>query len=94
MIFERVEYHMVHVHKTMDLDDDLAIEKFGSVKRLEEIISHNDGTTDSYGAEPSAQETDNFDDLVLEADIIDSREDWFSDRKGGYDISYTLMDDA
>jgi len=46
------------------------------------------------GEEPSKEELQAFDSVVFEAECIDSEQDWFSDRKGGYDITYHRADEG
>jgi hypothetical protein len=93
MQFKRIEYHTVHSHFTYDIPDEDIIEKFGSIERFKEIVSHMNSTDDwdsePFGDAPSDEETDNFVEFT-ENYNYDRYDDWFSDRKGGYDISYEI----
>ena len=93
MQFKRIEYHTVHSHFTYDIPDEDIIEKFGSIERFKEIVSHMNSTDDwdsePFGDAPSDEETDNFVEFT-ENYNYDRYDDWFSDRKGGYDISYAI----
>ena len=95
MQFKRIEYHTVHSHFTYDIPDEDIIETFGSVERFREIISHLNSDTDwdaePFGEYPSDEETDIFNEFTENYDY-DRDDDWFSDRKGGYDISYEIID--
>jgi hypothetical protein len=96
MKVEVTEWHQVSSHKTYDWDDDMVIEMFGSVDRLREIISHQEqqmfGGMDPEGEEPTDEETDKFWELTWESDY-DREDDWWTDRKGGYDVTARVLDD-
>ena len=96
MKFEMTEWHQVALIKTYEVDEDEAIELFGSVQRLHEIVSHQEqemwGGMDPEGDEPTAEEQDAFDEICFN-DYIDSEEDWWTARKGGYEITYKVLED-
>lgn len=96
MLFKRIEYHTVHSHFTYDIPDEEVISAFGSIERFEEICSHLNNSTDwdaePFGEYPTDEETDTFLEFT-ENYNYDRYDDWFSDRKGGYDISYEIMDE-
>jgi hypothetical protein len=96
MKFKRIEYHTVHSHFTYDIPDEDIIKKFGSIERFKEIVSHMNSTTDwddePSGDAPSDEELDAFVEFPENYDY-DRDDDWFSDRKGGYDISYEVSDE-
>ena len=94
MQFKKIEYHQVHSHFTYDLPDEDIIETFGSVERFKEIASHmtSNDWNDPQGDEPSDEENDAFVEFIENYDY-DREDDWWSDRKGGYDISFEVPDD-
>jgi len=96
MRFKRIEYHTVHSHFIYEIPDEDIIEKFGSVERFKEITSHMNSTSDydeePFGDAPSDEELDAFVEFPENYDY-DRDDDWFSDRKGGYDISYEVVDE-
>lgn len=94
--FKQVEYHQVHLHKTMSISEEDIVENGMTVERFREVLSHqNTGfNVEAIGEEPTEDEIDAFYDLVSSwAECIDSEEDWFTDRKGGYDIDYSLIEE-
>lgn len=97
MQFKKIEYHTVHSHFTYNIPDEDIIEKFGSIERFKEIVSHMNSTTDwddePYGDAPTDEELDAFVEFPENYDY-DRDDDWFSDRKGGYDISYEIVNDG
>lgn len=96
MKFKRIEYHTVHSYFTYDIPDEDVIGTFGSVERFKEIASHLSSTDDwdaePFGEYPSDEELDAFVEFP-ENYNYDRHDDWFSDRKGGYDISYEIEDE-
>lgn len=96
MKIDRIEYHQVHSYMTYDIPDEDIIEIFGSVDRFKEIVSHNSigFRSDPYGEEPTDEEQDAFNDLFFSGDYDYEREDdWWSDRKGGYEVDYQIGDE-
>lgn len=95
--FKAIEYHSVHLHKEYGVDDNVLEENDISVERFKEIITHmkdNMFGEEPKGEPPTDEETDLVYDIIHSySDVIDSEEDWFSDRKGGYDIDYELIED-
>lgn len=85
------EFHQVTSEFTYDIPDDDIIENFGSVERFEEIVSHlNLGwNAKPNGDEPTDEETDLFNDFMCNYDY-DRYDDWVTDRKGGYEVSYEV----
>ena len=94
--FKQIEYHQVHVHKEMAVDNDFVEEQGLTVQRFKEVLSWQDESysAEHIGDEPSDEEIDIFNEIIWNADCVDSEEDWFSDRKGGYDISYQLIEET
>jgi hypothetical protein len=96
MQFKRIEYHTVHSHFTYDIPDEDIIRTFGSVERFKEICSHFNNTTDwdaePFGEYPTDEENDAFVEFA-ENYNYDRYDDWFSDRKGGYDVSYEIVEE-
>ncbi len=94
MNFKKIEYHQVHSHFNYDIPDEDIIETFGSVERFKEIASHMSSNewNEPEGEEPTDEETDAFHDFMCNYDY-DREDDWFTDRKGGYEVSYEVEDD-
>ena len=89
------EWHQVTSNKMYDIDDSEIIEAFGSVERFIEIMSHQEqqtfGGMDPQGEEPTDEEYDMFWEFVNESDY-DREDDWWMDRKGGYEVTVKLDD--
>ena len=89
------EWHQVTSNKMYDVDDDEVIEAFGSVERFIEIMSWQDqqdfGGMEPEGEEPTDEEYDMFWEFVNESDY-DREDDWWMDRKGGYEVTVKLDD--
>jgi hypothetical protein len=97
--FEQVEYHQMTITKTMSTDAKSIEENGLTVERFKEIMSHQDQAGWGYNVEPMGEEpTDEEIDMFFEivhgwSDCIDSEEDLWTDRKGGYDIDYRLIEE-
>lgn len=86
----RTEHHQVNSEFTYDIPEEDIIETFGSVARFEEIISHSgDGWEPPRGDEPTDEELETFYEF-MEGYDYDRYDDWWTDRKGGYDVTYSL----
>jgi len=86
----RTEHHQVNSEFTYDIPEEDIAEVFGSVTRFEEILSHNgDSFGASRGDEPTDEELDTFDEFIESYDY-ERYDDWWTERKGGYDVSYKL----
>ena len=94
MKFKKIEYHTVHSHFEYDIPEEDIIETFGSVERFKEIASHmsSNDWNEPEGDEPTDEEHDMFHEFIDGRDY-DRDDDWFSDRKGGYDISYEVVEE-
>ena len=93
MQVKRIEYHQVHSHMTYDIDDDSIIEEFGSLDRFKTIIYAVEGVEpDEDEDEVTDEEMDKAMDFISEHDY-DREDDWFTDRKGGYDVEYEIVED-
>ena len=94
MKFTRNEFHRVTSISYFDIPDDDIVEKFGSLQRFEEIMSHRSSAmmyqSDPVGDEPTDDEIELFNSLEDEYGIVDKRDDWVSDRKGGYDVTWEI----
>jgi len=90
MIVKKTEWHSVASEFTYNVDDEAIIEEFGSVQRFKEIISHQEqefrSDLEAEGKEPTDEEHDKFWEFLSEHDY-DREDDWWSDRKGGYDVT-------
>lgn len=91
MKFTKIEHHQVNSIFTYDIPEEDIIATFGSVERFKEIASHmtSNDWNDPQGDEPSDEEYDTFVEFI-ENYNYDREDDWWTDRKGGYDISYKI----
>jgi len=90
----KTEHHQVNSEFTYDIPDEDIIERFGSVERFAEIVSHNgDGWNEPTGEIPTDEENDLFMEFLEDYDY-DRYDDWISDRKGGYDVTFGVSDEA
>ena len=89
------EWHQVTSNKMYDVDDEQVTEAFGSVERFIEIMSWQEqqtfGGMEPQGEEPTDEEYDMFWEFVNESDY-DREDDWWMDRKGGYEVTVKLDD--
>jgi hypothetical protein len=96
MKFKKIEYHTVHSHFTYDIPDEDIIKSWGSVERFRQVVSHKNCTSD-WDNEPFGEPlTDVEEELwfdFFENHNYDRDDDWFTERKGGYDESYQIIDD-
>jgi hypothetical protein len=85
------EEHKVTRIFTYNIPDEDIITAFGSLARFKEIVSHNTEGWDVevLGEEPTDEEADLFYDFFADYDY-DSEDDWWQDRKGGYETNYEL----
>jgi len=96
--FEQIEYHQMTITKTMSVGSEWIEEQGMTVERFKEIMSHQDQAgwgrdVEPMGEEPTDEETDMFHEIIWGADCIDSEEDLWTDRKGGYEIDYRLIEE-
>ena len=94
--FKQIEYHQMTIYKTMSVDNSWIEEQGLTVNRFKEILSHQGGgfnAPEPYGDEPTDEESDMFMEVVWGADCVDSEEDLWTDRKGGYEIDYELIEE-
>ena len=88
--FDVTEWHQVASIKTYEIDDEMAIEVFGSVERLMEVATWQEqpmfGAVEPVGEEPTEDENDSFWELTTNYDY-DRYDDWWTDRKGGYEVT-------
>ena len=80
----------------MAIEKDQIIGHGLSAQRFDELLTYQSGDlmSEPMGEEPSEEELQAFDSVVFEAECIDSEQDWFSDRKGGYDITFHRADEG
>ena len=84
---QRIEYHQVHSYMTYEIEEQDIIEEFGSVHRFQDIGFSIDDEFYEPDEEVSEEDIDQFIEFVGNYDY-DREDDWFSDRKGGYDVEY------
>lgn len=74
MRIQKIEYHQVNSYFTFEIDDEDIIAEFGSIEKFEEAY---------------AEESDEFWEFVNGFDY-DREDDWWTDRKGGYDVEWSI----
>jgi len=97
MRFTKTEWHQVTSEFTYDIPDDDIIEQFGSVERFKEVLSHQDlawrgNITEARGEEPTEEEQDALWEMTINYDY-DRDDDWWTDRKGGYEITFDFEEE-
>ena len=89
MKFSRTDWHQVASIFECDLPDEEVIKQFGSVQRLKEIISHQEqqwgSDIEPMGEPPTEEENVLLDSILQDCERYD---DWWTDRKGGYEVTY------
>lgn len=95
MRFKKHERHIVIRSYTYDVADEALDERFGSVERFQQILSHLSDYewAESRGEEPSFEELDQLSDLT-DGSASDVDDYWLSDDKGGTEVSYEPVTDA
>lgn len=89
----KTEIHTVNSEFTYDIPDEDIIDKFGSVERFHEIVSHMCSEWDlPNGEPPTDEESDLFIDF-FEDYSYDRYDNWITDRKDGYDVNYKVEND-
>lgn len=80
----------------MAIEEDQIIGHGLFAQRFREILTYQSGdlTSEPMGNEPPEEELQAFESILFEAECIDSEQDWFSDRKGGYEITYHRADEG
>lgn len=84
----KTEHHQVNSEFTYDIPEDDIIENFGSLTRFIEIVSHLGSEWDLPNGEPPTDEEHDLFIEFLENYNYDRYDDWWTDRKGGYDVTY------
>ncbi len=89
----RTEHHQVNSECTYEIPDEDIVEKFGSLNRFEEIVSHMGSEWDEkIGEPPTAKESDLF--IEFFEDYNYNRyDDWWTDLQGGYDVTFQINND-
>ena len=72
--FKQVEYHKVHLPRSMAIEKDQIIDHGLFAKRFNELLTYqsSDLTSEPMGDEPSEEELQAFDSILFEAECIDS----------------------
>lgn len=89
------EHHQVTSIFTYDIPEEDIVTTFDSVERFNEIVSHmneGDWADPPVGEPPTDEEYDLFLEF-LEDYNYDRYDDWWTDRKGGYDVTFELNND-
>ena len=82
------EWHQVEKRYAIDIDENLINEIYedATVEEIEEIVRQlNDGELDASTVIEDAWTND----IDLDWDWLDE-DDWWTDRKGGYDVTYEI----
>lgn len=90
----KTEYHRVNSIFEYDLPEEDIVKTFGSIDRFKEILSHmssEDFSGESFGDDPTDEEVVVFYEF-LEHYSYEREDDWWTDRKGGYETSYEVDD--
>lgn len=83
--FTQTEYHQMNIIKDMSVSEEHIIEQGLTVERFKEIMNGEDHTD---------EESDMYHEIIFGyAECLDSEEDLWTDRKGGYDIDYELIEE-
>ena len=91
MKFTKNERHIVIRSYTYDVDDQTLLDRFGSVERFQEILSHmtDDEWAEPQGEAPTDDELDQLNDIT-DGGSIQSGDYWLTDDKGGTEVSYEI----
>jgi hypothetical protein len=89
--FKKNERHIVIRSYSYEVDDQLLIERFGSLDRFTEVLSHMSEAqwSDPQGDEPTSDELEHLFELT-DGYATDSYDYWLTDDKGGAEISYEM----
>lgn len=95
MKFCKIEHHRMTSTFTYDIPDEDIIQNFGSLERFEEIVSHLSGDewTEAFG-EPPSQDEENLFNEFYEEYSYDREDDVWTELKGGFDVTYEIVDDS
>ncbi len=85
------EWHSVEKRYAIDIDEDLINEIYqdATVEEVEEIVRQlKDGELEASSVIEDAYTND----VTIDWDWLDE-DDWWTDRKGGYDVTYEISND-
>jgi hypothetical protein len=85
------EWHQVEKRYAIDIDENLINEIYedATVEEIEEIIRQlQDGELEASSVIEDAYTND----VTIDWDWLDE-DDWWTDRKGGYDVTYEISND-
>jgi hypothetical protein len=85
------EWHQVEKRYAIDIDENLVNEIYqdATVEEVEEIIRQlQDGELEASSVIEDAYTND----VTIDWDWLDE-DDWWTDRKGGYDVTYEIAND-
>jgi hypothetical protein len=68
------EHHQVISYFTYEIPDDEIIDEFESIENFQELLAEDDSDAIEF--------INNYD--------YDREDDWWTDRKGGYDVDYEI----
>jgi hypothetical protein len=84
VIIRKSEYHTVISEFKYEIPPSEILKTFGSIEEFEKAMNAD------YGKDPEL--FIKFDDFMIDRDYSGNREDdWISDRKGGYEVEYTII---
>lgn len=94
MKFIKKEHHRMTSSFFYDIPDEDIIENFGSIERFKQIVSHlsGDDWTEPTGESPTDDEENLFFEFYEGYDY-DRDDDLWTDRKGGFDVTFELEDE-
>jgi len=85
------EWHQVEKRYAIDIDENLVNEIYedATVEEIEEIVRQlKDGELEASSVIEDAYTND----VTIDWDWLDE-DDWWTDRKGGYDVTYEISND-
>lgn len=78
MILKKTEEHTVILHFECEVDDDEIIEEFESLENFKTLID---------------EESEDIEDFVFDLDWDEVDDDWFSSRKGGFPVWFSVKEE-
>ena len=90
--FTETEWHRMAYHKYYTISEEDVEGHFDTIERFFEVLTHQEpemfGPFDPQGELPTDEENDAFFEVIMSVGHMDSEDDIFTMRKGGFDITY------
>ena len=90
--FTETEWHSMAYHKSYAIDESDIEGYFDNIERFYEVLTHQQtemfADVEPVGDEPTDDEQDAFNEVLSNVGHIDSEDDIYTMRKGGFDITY------